>query len=231
MQKIRVVITDADGTVFGGVRRAIAVFCRLLAARGVKITPHLWHEAALQWGSKLEALRVEFFPHLEEDALREIYDEMRPHATVFPFPGMRETFSLLHDCGISLNMQTSRTSVDARRALGKNGLREYLTRLICLEDVGYAKAKPSPCGLNMILEELRRHGVSRDEAVYVGDSLHADLPCAAAADIPFVAVCEERLIPRQVWMAHGLREENILSSFRDLPAWLGLYPGSRLRLA
>ena len=230
MQKIRVVIMDGDGTIFGGVRRSIAVFCRLLALRGVKITPCLYQAAALQWGSKLIRLREEFFPHIPESEILKIYAEMRPHVKIVSYPGMRETLAFMRDCGISLNMQTSRTSVGARRSLGENGLREYLNRLICLEDVGYAYAKPSPRGLNMILEDLARHGVSPDEAVYVGDSLYADMPCAAAADIAFIAVHEENIVPRQAWIDHGVREENVLRSFRDVPARLGLLPGSRLRL-
>jgi phosphoglycolate phosphatase-like HAD superfamily hydrolase len=231
MQKKRIVIVDGDGTVFRSVRRSIAVFCRLIALRGVKVTPRFWHEAALQWGTKLDGLREEFFPHITEDELMGVYKEMRPLVAIVPFPGMRETFALMKECGIDCYILSSRTHVHVRRLLGENGLREFFSRVLCLEDVGYTNAKPSPHGIEMVLDPLEKQlGVSRDEAVFVGDSLFADCLCAANAGVEFVAVHEEDVIPRRVWVEHGVPEENVLSSMRDVPAWLGVVSGSRLRL-
>lgn len=230
MQKKRIVIVDGDGTVFRSVRRSIAVFCRLLARRGVKITPRFWHEASLQWGSKLEALHEGFFPQITEDELMGIYKEMQPLVPIVPFRGMRETFALMNERGIDCYMLSSRTHVHVRRLLGEHGLREFFSRVLSLEDVGYANAKPSPRGINLILDPLEKHlGISRDEVVFVGDSLLADRLCAANAEVEFVAVHEEGVVPYEAWVAHGVPKGNVLCSMRDVPQWLGLLSGSCAR--
>ncbi len=219
----RIVILDLDGTLLRSVRWSIEVFCSMLAAHGVKITPALRREVTRRWGTQTALFKEKFFPQLSDAAIDDIYRRIGAVVEIVPFLGMRAALELMRDNGVDLYGFTARGRIGALRVLGRYGLRELFTRVICLQDVGELHAKPAPRGLNLILGPLEETlGLSRDEAVFVGDGICADLVCAQNAGVEFIAVHEEDVITRADWLEAGVAETNIVRSVRDLPAWLGI---------
>ncbi len=79
--------------------------------------------------------------------------------------------------GVECSVVTGRPSDEAEFALNRFGLREYLTQVITMNDVGEKRGKPEPDGINMVLtdsEEVR--------AFYVGDTVD-DMVAALRAGI------------------------------------------------
>jgi FMN phosphatase YigB (HAD superfamily) len=211
-----------DGTVWRSVAWSIDLFHVLLARHGISTTPELRRAVTVKWGIHFAELREEFFPQLSNETVYGIYDSMQPIVEIVPFCGTAPTLKAMRGRGVDLYALTSRPRLHTRELLHRYGLDPYFTRVVCVEDVGWENAKPSPYGLELILGPLERAlGISREEAVYVGDGLVADRICAVNAGMKFVAANEENVVTREMWLAAGVREEDIIGSIRELPAWLG----------
>lgn len=223
MRNKRIVILDLDGTVFRSVRWSIEIFCNMLSVHGVTVTPELRREVARRWGAKTQTVKDRLFTHLPDETINRFYWMINSTIEIVPFIGMRQALETMQGRGLDLYVLSARGRVGAYRMLGRFGLRDLFTRVICMPDVGLGNAKPSPRGLEMILAPLEKtFGVSRDEAVFVGDGIHADMLCAQNAGVEFVAAHEEDVITRADWIEAGVAESNIIRSVRDLPAWLGI---------
>jgi len=216
-----IVVLDMDGTVWRSVAWSIDLFCTLLARHGVAITPELRRAVTIKWGIHFAELREEFFPQLSNDTVYGIYDSMRPIVEIVPFCGTAAALGTMRSRGKDLYALTSRPRLHTRELLRQNRLDRFFTRIVCVEDVGWDKAKPSSHGLELVLEPLERTlGISREEAVYVGDGLIADRVCAINAGVKFIAANEENVVTREMWLAAGVPDEDIISSIRELPARL-----------
>lgn len=67
-----------------------------------------------------------------------------------------------------------------------SGLKPYLKHILISEEVGCNKPQPG-----IFEEALRRNGVSKDEAIMIGDSYSSDIAGAKAADIDQIWVTTE----------------------------------------
>lgn len=67
-----------------------------------------------------------------------------------------------------------------------SGLKPYLKHILISEEIGCNKPQPG-----IFEEALRRNGVSKDEAVMIGDSYSSDIAGAKAADIDQIWVTTE----------------------------------------
>jgi len=219
----KIVVFDLDGTVWRSVAWSIDLFFKKLAQHGVAITPALRQAVAEKWGIHFAELREEFFPQLANETVYGIYDSLRPIVEIVPFCGAAHALATMRSRGADLYALTSRPRLHTRELLNRFGLMRYFARILCVEDVGWENAKPSSYGLELILGPLERIlGLSRNDAVYVGDGLIADRLCAAEAGVDFIAVHEENVVTRERWRASGVRDEDILGSIRALPARLGI---------
>lgn len=124
-----------------------------------------------------------YFARLGKD--REWIDELLRKAEKFPveheiesakmtelLPNVRETLDALKSMGMKLGVFTYNNSAAAAIALGKNGIDGYFDALIARDMV--ARPKPNPIHLDAVLKRL---GVSRDEAICIGDSEMDIRPC------------------------------------------------------
>ena len=219
----KIVVLDLDGTVWRSVAWSIDLFFKKLAQHGVAITPALRQAVAEKWGIHFSELRDEFFPQLSHETVYGIYDSMRSIVEIVPFCGASHALATMRSRGADLYALTSRPRLHTRALLNGFGLMRHFTRTLCVEDVGWENAKPSSHGLELILEPLEKTlGLSRTDAVYVGDGLVADRLCADEAGVDFIAVHEENVVTRERWRASGVRDEDILGSIRELPARLGI---------
>ncbi len=79
--------------------------------------------------------------------------------------------------GLALGVYSDYPAAEKLRALGLSGLFEVIS---CSSDPDIGKFKPDPAGLQ---QALKRLAVRPEDAVYVGDRMDADLPCARAAGV------------------------------------------------
>ncbi|MGL6097859.1 MAG: HAD family hydrolase, partial [Fimbriiglobus sp.] len=93
-------------------------------------------------------------------------------------PGVAETLADLHRRGLKLAVCSNKAVAFTKRLVAHFGLAPVFADVLGPDDVGAAKPDPA-----MLLEGLRRLGVSRDETVYVGD-MAIDVRTAKAAGIP-----------------------------------------------
>ncbi len=93
--------------------------------------------------------------------------------------GVAETIPILHQRGYRMAVCSNKLVQYTRDLVAAFGLEPYFQAVLGPEDVG-GRAKPDP---DMLLEGLRRLGVSAAEAVYVGD-MAIDVHCARAAGLP-----------------------------------------------
>ncbi len=98
------------------------------------------------------------------------------------FDGVEDVLINLRDKGLSLGIISTKFRYRIEDVLRREGLIEYFDVIIGGEDV--AEHKPSPEGLNAALSQL---GVSKDRALYIGDSV-TDAETARNAGVSFAAV-------------------------------------------
>jgi HAD superfamily hydrolase (TIGR01549 family) len=94
-----------------------------------------------------------------------------------PFSGMNDLLRDAAAAGVRLAVWTGRERESTTWLLRKHGIAEYLATFLCGDDL--PSHKPDPAGLIAVLERL---GVTRDDAVFVGDA-EVDLMAGAEVDV------------------------------------------------
>ena len=93
-------------------------------------------------------------------------------------PGLVELLKLAREKGLSLGVLSD---YPAEAKLSSMGLRKYFDVVVTADDPEVQCFKPSSRGLEIV---LRRLGLKKDEAVYIGDRPDVDAVAAASAGIP-----------------------------------------------
>ena len=94
-------------------------------------------------------------------------------AGITPYPGVRETLSILRDLGIPMGLVTDAWRDQARARLRRSGLSGYFDVVITFEVTGRKKPSHAP-----FLAALADVGARPGEVILVGDSLRRDIaPC------------------------------------------------------
>lgn len=97
-------------------------------------------------------------------------------------PEAIECLRKAHRCGRPTALITSKNHVEVANTLPRLGIEGYVDLVISADDV--VNPKPDPEG---ILKALDRFGITRDEAVFIGDTVH-DLRAGAGAGVARLAV-------------------------------------------
>lgn len=131
------------------------------------------------------------------------------------FPNTVSTLVNLREAGLKVGVASNRTY--AKRPIGNLKLESYLDSVIGLSEG--ARAKPIPDILDM---SLALHGVSKDEAIYVGDT-DIDIKTAKNANMRVVGMTTGAFSKQQFeqlgadWVCNDLSEIlNIINSSRQL---------------
>ena len=98
------------------------------------------------------------------------------------YPSVAPLFHKLAGQGVKIGIVSNKLSHRINEVLKKYNLLEYVDLVLGLEAL--PEHKPSPAGLLVALERL---GLSKDEAVYIGDSI-IDSQTAKNAGMDFIAV-------------------------------------------
>lgn len=125
------------------------------------------------------------FPGVDPEEAADVYREyqkLKADELVKVFEGIPELLEALKQAGYRIAIVTSRTRESAERYLDMLGLGDYFEDMVSCEDTNIHKPNPEP-----ILLCLKKLGISRDEAIMVGDSPF-DIKCANNAEVKSVLV-------------------------------------------
>ena len=101
---------------------------------------------------------------------------------VFKFENIDNMFKTLKNKDLSYSIFTSKTRKRTDEILLKHFKNIHFTTVLCPEDLGDKKGKPSGEGLNIILNKIN---VEKKQFLYVGDTEY-DVKCAQNADVNFI---------------------------------------------
>jgi phosphoglycolate phosphatase len=106
-------------------------------------------------------------PGIDPDAAARLYREhhptvMKSHTKLLP--GVADGLAALKAGGVKLGVCSNKPAYFTRALLGMLGIDHYFDVVYGPDDVGAAKPDPT-----MVLKALEHLGVSKDEALYVGD--------------------------------------------------------------
>ncbi|MBQ4649496.1 MAG: HAD-IA family hydrolase [Firmicutes bacterium] len=142
------------------------------------------------------------FPGVDPQESAEVYrtyQQQNAHLLVKIFPGIVDLLKALKEAGYRMGIVTSRTRESALRYMDMFGITEYFEAMVTCDDTTVHKPNPEP-----ILLGLEKMGITKDEAIMVGDSPF-DIKCANNAGVKSVMVdwritCDNSvLITDAVW--------------------------------
>lgn len=130
---------------------------------------------------RLPAEKLGISPERVEEAVRRwIFERPLRHLARHRVNGIREWMEGLRADGVRLGVYSEYPAEEKLEALG---LRVDLA--VASTDPAVDAFKPNPKGLEVV---VRRLGGETDRALFVGDRLDRDLPCAEAAGVAFLRV-------------------------------------------
>ena len=137
------------------------------------------------FGEPLLVTMAREFPGVEPEKSAEVYRRFQVENTdelVKVFDGIPELLEALKEEGYRIAIVTSRTRESANRYLDMLGLGGYFEDMVSCDDTHAHKPNPEP-----ILLCLAKLGITKDEAIMIGDSPF-DMKCANNAGVKSVLV-------------------------------------------
>lgn len=183
----KLAIFDFDGTIFNSITDVIICFNKALSVNGF---PTLTYEEYIEiLGGNIDelvslSLKDKNTPKNME-LVKNTYDEIygtSNRENSLPFDGMHEVLLELQKKGILLAINSNRKNDSIKKFIGK-----YCSDIDFKAIEGHNPAypsKPRPCGVKKMLHKLK---VSKDDAIYIGDS-STDIKTAKNAEIDCVIV-------------------------------------------
>ena len=183
---IRCIVFDLDGTLLDTLSDLAASTNFALGSCGMP--QHTIDDVRRFVGNGVRKLMVRAVPDGEDNPLFEkAFAAFRQHYmqhcldTTRPYDGIIETLERLKEKGVKLAIVSNKMQA-ATEELRQHFFSQYID--VAIGESASIRKKPAP---DTVLEALRKLGVSREEAVYVGDS-DVDIATARACHIPCVSV-------------------------------------------
>jgi phosphoglycolate phosphatase len=209
---VRAALFDFDGTLADSFAAITASTNHVRTRYGLPPVP----EATVREyvGLGLANLMEELVPTAPTAEAVAAYREHHPtvmltHTTLFP--GVADTLAVLRRRGLRTAVCSNKAVHFTKQLVAALGLADVFDEVLGPEDVG--RPKPDPA---MLLEAVRRLGVAKDEAVYVGD-MAVDVHTAKAAGIA-VWLVPGGAAGRESPTAAG--PDRVLGTFADLAGLL-----------
>ena len=183
----KLAIFDFDGTIFNSITDVIICFNKALSVNGFSTLTYEEYIEIL--GGNIDelvslSLKDKNTPENME-LVKNTYDEIygtSNRENSLPFDGMYEVLLELQKKGILLAINSNRKNDSIKKFIGK-----YYSDIDFKAIEGHNPAypsKPRPCGVKKMLHKLK---VSKDDAIYIGDS-STDIKTAKNAEIDCVIV-------------------------------------------
>lgn len=194
------IVFDIDGTLVDNEKAVLCSLQEVLLRVTGKEYPfeELTFSLGIPGEDTLERLNVEDIPAVMEmwiEALRRYEDTVSIHA------GIEELLQELSDRGYRLGLASSRTRELLEQDFGKLKIDKYFEIKICADDTTEHKPTAAP-----LLKYMEISKTSRNEVLYIGDSVH-DSQCAGNAGVDFALA---------VWGSHT--EETPAQYYLSTPA-------------
>jgi len=184
-ENVKLIILDFDGTIADSLELHIKTFKEACEKLGIKIDEDKIKKFVSLQGKTFENISKEIFSKLSEEEIKkldeikwklseEYVNEIKPNKKVI------ELINSAKNCEFALFSSSPKKFII--KALETLGIREKFKVIICREDV--KNPKPNPEGILKILEKT---GISKENAVFIGDSIF-DEQAAKRAGIKFLNV-------------------------------------------
>jgi phosphoglycolate phosphatase len=212
----RAVLFDFDGTLADSYDAITASVNHVRSVHGLHPLPDA--EIRKHVGRGLEKLLADVLPGTNVERNVELYREH--HVTVMRdmtqlLPGAREALAVLKASGRRLGVCSNKNVTFTRDIIAYLGLTDYFSAVLGPDDV--PRPKPAP---DMLLEGLRRLGVTSAQALYVGD-MDVDIQTARSAGVT-VWVVPTGSADRATLVA--ARPDRILENLGELAEWAAAHP-------
>ena len=176
------VVFDLDGTIVDSVELITVSFQH--AIREV-LGHEISREESIAWVGRPLREQMELFSPEHAGELVKVYQEFnhREHDRMLTlYDGIPHLLECLGHAGVKVGLVTSKSRHTTQMAFDLTGIEPYFDATVCSDESPRNKPSADP-----ILLCLRRLGVERDHAAYVGDS-PADMQAAHAARVDAIAV-------------------------------------------
>jgi phosphoglycolate phosphatase len=157
------------------------------------------------WGKPLPQFILDVLPGVNVMEFEEYYLE---HITKHPsklLPGAFEILSAFHKRKIIMGIVSASSNQVLRYDLQRTNIYHYFSFIYGANDIKYHKPDPRP--LHLIVDNLKKCGIKKEEIIFIGDSVR-DYWAAQGNSLQFVAVTTG-LDPREVFIRYGLNEHFI----------------------
>lgn len=176
--KYKHIVFDVDGTLMDTEKAVLCSLQEVLVEVMGKKFPmeELTFALGITGEDALKRLGIKDIPvalHRWEDILRQYAD------TVSVYEGVTELVEELSGIGCSLGIVTSRVRKEFDNDIGGFGIGRYFTTIVCADDTKEHKPAAEP-----LLKYIELAGASRQEVLYIGDSVY-DSKCAENAGVDF----------------------------------------------
>jgi len=212
---VKVVVFDLDDTIVHSYPDWIRALCNAALTIGARVSKMTVETLRRNRHKDISEIVAAIWPGHDSAPFIAAIDEIAK--TVPPlFSGTRGALLTLRDRGFGAALFTARHAADVEPVLAAHALEEQFIFLVSHDSIIHPK--PHPEGLQKIVARCWDMGITRDEIVFVGDSMHMDWPCARDAEVRFVATLESGYPRRKELTEAGVPEDHIIGSISELPA-------------
>jgi HAD superfamily hydrolase (TIGR01509 family) len=186
--QLRAVIFDLDGTLVDSMPLVLRAFAHALRPYCGEMSPE---EITSHLGGPPDRMLRKLIGDDRKvpEAMQRLLDfDVANAQLIQPFDGMHGLLDHLRDSRLTLALWTGRERESTLAILSEHGIGSKLHACVCGDDLD--THKPHPGGLE---DALRQLGVTRDEALFVGDA-DVDVLAGAAAGVRTLLIAHDRVI-------------------------------------
>lgn len=236
--KIKAVIFDLDGVIFDSWSATIKVLREIKADLGETIDDEFiaksWGLVGYQWSKIL-------FPNSPPEVIHRRWAEEEMKIKIPLCPGVKEILRWLKiwefKTGVITNRRAGhllskviednqldlRANFDFIQTVKTRGLNFgiYNNRKLHPNHFFSIFVKPDARSFRIIRWFLKNRGINKENILFIGDTIGADLELARRVGIEFLGVLTGPIDTKEKWRDWGgLDEERVLKSVIELPRWL-----------
>lgn len=208
---IRAVIFDLDETLVKYFYTT-GVSSHQKAARRLGLKIPNSEEIRKNWGLPWKKFIHVLWPEANIEKFRSDYLSHKDYVAPL-LPGAKKILKFLKSKKIILGLITSRDHDLTMGQIKNIDVKKYFDFIMSCDETKFDK--PDPRVFNEPLKILGKHGILKNEIIYVGDSLRTDFPAARGAGIKFLALTTG-LFSKKDFLTAGVKKENIFSNLYEL---------------
>ncbi|RJQ26624.1 HAD family hydrolase [Candidatus Parcubacteria bacterium] len=221
MKKIRALISDLDGTALNSGKKGFLRLGILAERNGIDFTEEVQMRLRENWGlSPVELIMIGF--SVNREVAEDVYNQWVHLDKLDPIPlveGVEEMLRQNVEKGIINFIFTSRHTKSACDVLKRFNIIHLFKDVVGVEGGLIVSAsefrKPDPRSLNNLLQFIHeRHGISKDEIVYVGDEIF-DIQCGMGAGLLTFGVTSG-LKTKEELITAGAPEQNVFPTLAHI---------------